>query len=204
MAYIANTAFEARITNNSRDNLSHIAGLYQSGSPAAAADCSAGFLCVRDSLVPNEGFDDPTGTRVYNENTWYMVDATDSANADSVIYACDTYDVQLLTGKREGLNYFIGTETLGLGVPAGRYGNFTRINFDNESVYRFGVGNLSSELSTNTYFTIDDGLLVPAASAPATAGAIYFELRGTGNFVEGTQQSFGYVDVVACKVTVAA
>lgn len=202
MAYIANTAFEARITNNSRDNLSHIAGLYQASS--ANADCSAGLLCVRDSLAPNEGFDNPSGTRVYNENTWYMIAAASTATIDDVIYACDTYDVQLLTGKRTGLNYFIGTETLGLGVPAGRYGNFTRINFDNESVYRFGVGNLNASLSTNTYFTIDDGQLAPTGSAPATAGSIYFALRGTGNFVEGTQQSFGYVDVVACKVTVSA
>jgi hypothetical protein len=204
MAYIANTAFEARITNNSRENLSHVAGLYQAGSPAANADCSAGLLCVRNGQVPNEGFDNPSGTRVYNENTWYFNAAADSVTADDVIYACDTYDVQLLSGKRAGLAYFVGTETLGLGVPAGRYGNFTRIDFDNQSVYRFGVGNLSSALSTNTYFTIANGLLVPAASAPATAGSIYFELRGTGNFVEGTQQSFGYVDVVACKVTVAA
>ena len=28
MSFTANTAFEARITNNSRDNLSHIAGKY--------------------------------------------------------------------------------------------------------------------------------------------------------------------------------
>lgn len=201
MAYIADTAFEARITNNSRDNLSHVAGLYQAGSPAANADCSAGLLCVRNGQVPNEGFDDPNGTRVYNENTWYFNAAASTATADDVIYACDTYDVQLLTGKQAGLNYFIGTETLGLGVPAGRYGNFTRINFDGQSVYRFGVGNLNAALSTNTYFTIDDGLLAPTSSAPSTAGSIYFELRGTGYFVEGTQQSFGYVDVVACKVT---
>ena len=202
MAYIANTAFEARITNNSRDNLSHVAGLYQASSENA--DCSAGLLCVRNGLVPNDGFDNPSGTRVYNENTWYFNAAADSVTADDVIFACDTYDVQLLAGKREGLNYFIGTETLGLGVPAGRFGNFTRINFDNESVYRFGVGNLSAALSTNTYFTIANGLLVPAASAPTAAGSIFFKLRGTGNFVEGNQQSFGYVDVVACKVTVAA
>lgn len=202
MAYIANTAFEARITNNSRDNLSHVAGLYQASSENA--DCSAGLLCVRNGLVPNDGFDNPSGTRVYNENTWYFNAAANTVTADDVIFACDTYDVQLLAGKREGLNYFIGTETLGLGVPAGRFGNFTRINFDNESVYRFGVGNLSAALSTNTYFTIANGLLVPAASAPTAAGSIFFELRGTGNFVEGNQQSFGYVDVVACKVTVAA
>ncbi len=81
---------------------------------------------------------------------------------------------------------------------------FTRIDFDGQSVYRFGVGTLSAALSTNTYFTIANGLLKPEASAPTTAGAIYFELRGTGNFVEGNSASFGYVDVVAKKVSVAA
>lgn len=198
MAYIENTAFEARITNNSRDNLSHIAGLYQADS--ANADCSAGLLCVRNGLVPNEGY----GDSVYNENTWYMNAAGATATVDDVIFACDTYDTQLLSGKREGLNYFIGTETLGLGVPAGRYGNFTRINFDNESVYRFGIGNMSGAVGENTYFTIAGGLLVPAASAPTDTGSVYFALRGTGNFVEGTQQSFTYYDVVACKVSTAA
>lgn len=193
MAYIANTAFEARITNNDRDNLANVAGLYQASS--ANADCSAGLLVVRNGKVPVEGF-----TGLYNENTWYMNAATADANADDVIYACNTYDNQLVSGAN-GNAYFIGTATLGLGVPAGRYGNFTRINFDGQSVYRFGVGNLSAALSTNTFFTIANGLLVPAASAPATAGAIYFELRGTGNFVEGTRDSFGYVDVVGRKVS---
>ena len=202
MAFIENTAFEARITNNSRENLSHIAGLYQTAG--ANADCSAGLLCVRNGQVPNEGFDNPSGTRVYNENTWYMNAAAATANVDDVIYACDTYDVQLLSGKREGLNYFVGTETLGLGAPAGRYCNFTRIDFDNQSVYRFGVGNLSTAAGNNTFFTIANGLLVPAAAAPTDIGAVYFELRGTGNFVEGTQASFGYVDVVARKVSTAA
>lgn len=198
MAYIANTAFEARITNNANDSLAHIAGLFQASSQPA--DCSAGFLCVRGSQAPNEGFDNPSGTRVYNENTWIMVEATDAATIDTVVYACDTYDNQLITAVG-GQNYFVGTETLGLGVPAGRYGNFTRIDFDNQSVYRFGIGNLSAAISTNTYFTIDDGLLVPAASAPATAGAIYFELRGTGKFVKGNGEAFTYYDVVACKVS---
>lgn len=196
MAFIANTAFEARITNNSRDNLSHVAGKYYVST--TPTDCSAGLLCTRDSLLANEGF-----SGVYNENTWKMVAATDAATVDDVIYACDTYDTQLLSAAN-GNNYFVGTETLGLGAPAGRYCNFTRINFDGESVYRFGVGNLSAALSTNQYFTIANGLLVPAASAPTGTGDVYFKLRGTGNFVEGNRQSFGYVDVVACKVSTVA
>lgn len=197
MAFITNTAFEARITNNSRDNLSHIAGMYQSGGENA--DCSAGLLCVRASLAPNEGF-----TGVNNENSWIMNAAASTVNANDVIYACDTYETQLLAGKREGLNYRVGTETLGLGAPAGRWCNFTRINFDGESVYRFGVGNLTTAAGENKFFTINNGLLVPAATAPAAVGALYFELRGTGNFVEGNLQSFGYVDVVARRVNVAA
>lgn len=201
MSYIANTAFEARITNNRDDILSHIAGKYQVTSPATAdADCSAGLLCVRASLAPNEGFDNPSGTRVYNENTWIMNAAASTVTADDVIYACDTYDTQLVTAPG-GQNYYVGLETLGLGVPAGRFGNFTRIDFDNQSVYRFGIGNLSAAISTNTYFTISAGLLVPAASAPTDTGAIYFKLHGTGKFVKGNSQAFTYYDVVACKVS---
>ncbi|MBQ5557040.1 MAG: hypothetical protein IIT36_00285 [Aeriscardovia sp.] len=191
MSFTAQTAFEARITNNSRDNLSHIAGKYYVST--TATDCDAGQLCTRDSLLDCEGF-----SGVKNENTWKMVAATSSADANDVIFACDTYDNQLLTAP-DGNNYFIGQQTLGLGVPAGRYGNFTRINFDGESVYRFGAGNVTYT-ATHQYFTIDAGKLVSAATAPTTAGDIYFTLRGTGTFVEGNSASFAYYDLVACKV----
>ncbi len=200
MAYIANTAFEPRITNGRFDDEINIAGVYQYSS--ADAVCSAGFLCVRSTRLGNKGYDNPAGTRVYNENAWIMVDATDSDNADSVIYACNTYDVQYI--EANGNLYAVGGRTLGLPSISGRPCTFTRIDFDGQSVYRFGIGNLSAALSTNQYFTIDDGLLVPTASAPTTQGAIYFELRGTGNFVEGNSASFQYVDVVAKKVLVSA
>ena len=196
MAFIEKTAFEARITNNDRENLSHIAGVYQAGE--ANADCSAGLLCVRKGQIPCEGF-----TGVYNENTWYMKVATAADKADSVIYACDTYDVQLLPGKG-GKLFAVGAETLGLGVPAGRYGNFTRIDFDGQSVYRFGEGNVTLNKQDDKYFTIEDGVLTSTTTKPVTDGALYFELRGTGKFTEGAGQSFGYYDLVACKPVVAA
>lgn len=196
MSFTANTAFEARITNNSRDNLSHIAGKYYVST--TPTDCDAGQLCVRDSLLPCEGF-----SGVYNENTWKMVAAANTATADDVIFACDTYDNQLLSAPN-GNAYFIGTETLGLGVPAGRYGNFTRINFDGESVYRFGAGNVTLNTSTDTFFTIASGKLTSAAAAPTDDGSIYFELRGTGKFIEGVSESFTYYDVVAKKVSIYA
>ena len=194
MSFTANTAFEARITNNENDRLANIAGKYYVST--TATDCDAGQLCVRDSLLDCEGF-----TGVKNENTWKMVAAANTNTADDVIYACNTYDNQLI-GAPDGNNYFIGVRTLGLGIPAGRYGNFTRINFDGQSVYRFGAGNVTLNTSTDTYFTIASGKLTSAASAPTDDGSIYFELRGTGNFVEGNSASFGYYDVVAKKVSI--
>lgn len=190
MSFTANTAFEARLTNNENDILSHVAGKYQASS--ADADCDAGRLVIATTLVAAEGF-----TGINNENTWIMNDAVAATKFDTPIYACDTYDNQMATVK--GNNYFIGTETLGLGVPAGRYGNFTRIHFDGQSIYRFGVGNFSTAVGSNGYATIADGKLVPAASAPATAGTPYFIIKGTGKFIEGAWESFGYVDVIATK-----
>lgn len=200
MAYIANTAFEPRITNGRFDDEINIAGLYQASGADAVA--SAGLLCKRSARLGNEGYDNPSGTRVYNENAWIMVDAASTDNEDEVIYACNTYDVQYV--EANGNLYSVGGRTLGLPSITGRPCTFTRIDFDGQSVYRFGVGNLSTARGENTFFTIANGLLVPAASAPTTAGAIYFEFRGEGNFVEGNSASFGYVDVVAKKVSVAA
>lgn len=196
MSYIAKTAFEARITNNEFNELCNITGRYQASS--ADADCSAGLLCVRGEQLPCAGF-----TGIKNENAWYMNAAGAAANVDTPVYAANTYEVQHLSGKN-GQLYAIGTETLGLGIPAGRDGTFTKIVFDDEHVYRFGEGNLSTAIGENTFFTIANGLLVPAASAPTNAGSIYFKLRGSGKFTEGTTASFGYYDLAACKVSVAA
>lgn len=192
MAYIQKTAFEARITNGRFEDLANIAGRFQEGSPAADAICSAGMLCVRNGQTDCEGF-----ANVKNENTWKMNAATSSVTASDVIYACNTHDVNLITDSVTGGQYAVGTNTLGLPAPAGRECTFTRIDFDGESVYRFGEGNLTGAISTNTYFTIDAGKLKPAASAPQTG--LYFTLRGSGKFIEGTTESFTYYDVCAEK-----
>lgn len=186
------TAFEARVTNNFRDDLINVTGRYQASS--ADADCDAGRLVIRNGQLPCEGF-----TGVKNENAWYMNDATSTTNAGEVVYAANTYEVQMLQGKR-GNMYAVGTETLGLGIPAGRDGTFTKIVFDGDHAYRFGIGNVNAEISTNTFFTIDAGQLKPAAAAPTANGALYFKLLDTGKFTEGTTASFEYVDVQACKV----
>lgn len=198
MAFIENTAFEARLTNNALDTLANVAGKFGTlaGTVFTPADCSAGLLCVAGGKLPCEGF-----PGVMNENSYQMVAATADANANSIIYACDTHENQLIGNGSN--NYFMGTQTLGLGVPAGRYGNFCQIKFDNRSIYRFGLGNANAEVSTNGFFTIAAGQLAPTATAPTTAGAVYFELVGTGNFVEGVSKSFGYIDVKAHVVLAA-
>ena len=192
MAFIANTAFEARVTNGRFNDLENIAGKFgeldNDTGDFAYLDCSAGILCKRGRLLECEGF----GT-VANENTWEMVAAESTDDANEQIYACNTYDWQLLDG------YAVGHKTLGLGVPANRYSTFTNIVFDGQHRYRFGVGNCSAALTVDQFATIgSNGLLAPAASAPATNGALYFKVVGEGNFVEGTSNSFGYVDVIAC------
>jgi hypothetical protein len=193
MAYIEKTAFEPRITNNEYNELCNITGRYQVSD--ADADCSAGLLVVRGEQLPCAGF-----KGIKNENAFYMNAAGAAANADTGVYACNTYEWPML-GGRNGNNYAVGTATLGLGVPAGRDGTFTEIVFDGKHAYRFGEGNLSAAIGANTIFTIANGLLVPAAAAPTATGAIYFKLKGTGNFTEGAGQSFVYYDVWACKVS---
>lgn len=193
MAYIEKTAFEPRITNNEFNELCNITGRYQASE--ADADCSAGLLVVRGEQLPCAGF-----KGVKNENAFYMNAAGAAANADTGVYACNTYEWPML-GGRNGNNYAVGTATLGLGVPAGRDGTFTEIVFDGKHAYRFGEGNVNGAIGENTIFTIANGLLVPAAAAPTATGAIYFKLKGTGNFTEGAGQSFVYYDVWACKVS---
>lgn len=190
MAYIKNTAFEARVSNNKRDDLVNVTGRYR--EDGKDAECSAGILCVRDGKLPCAGF----GASVFNENAWYMKVAPAAANAGEVIYASNTYEWPTVTDARTNNTYALGRQTLGLSIPEGNDGTFTKVVFNGENVYRFGAGNISGELGDNKFLTIADGLLKPAASAPTATGAIYFTVEGTGNFVEGNTQSFAYVDVI--------
>lgn len=195
MAFLPKTAFEARIVNDRFDDLANVAGKYYTST--AAADCSAGLLVKRAEKLPCEGF-----ANIANENAWAFVAAEATDNIDVPIYACDPHDWPLLGNGRN--LWAVGTETLGLGIPADRYGSFRRIHFDNVSVYRFGEGNTSDE-GASALYTIADGLLVPARSVPTDAGAVYFkQISLGGDFTEGTTASFGYIDVVACRVSVGA
>lgn len=188
MAFIANTMFETKVTNAVFDETLNVAGKYQASS--ADADCSAGLLCVRASALANQGYTSINNTNAYIFNAAASTDITG-------IYACNPFQVQEGTSAR-GNVYKIGAETLGLGIPAGEIDTFTEIQFDNKSIYRFGAGNLSTAISTNTYFTVANGLLVPGASAPK-AGTPYFKLVGSGVATEGAYTSMTYYDVMACR-----
>lgn len=199
MAFIANTAFEIKVSNHEFDSIANITGKYQASN--ADAEICPGFLATRASLVVNEGYDQvgPTGSTVTltNTNTWVMNDAVNSDTAQKGIYACNPFDVNMASDG-QGNFWKVGANTLSIKVPAGYLTTWTKIEFNNNNVYRFGIGNLSTTLGSNTYFTIDDGLLVPGASAPASAGVPYFELVRSGTFTEGAYAAFDYVDVRAC------
>lgn len=207
MAYIANTAFEIKISNHEFDSIANITGFYRNSSDTEEI-CSAGFLCVRDELTVCEGYNEvgPTGSSVTinNTNTWYMKAAASTDIAQTGIYACNPFDVNMLSDGATGAVYKVGSNTLGLAAPAGYPTTFSRIYFNNNNVYRFGAGNMSAEVSTNTFFTINNGLLVPASAAPTANGAPYFELVRSGNFTQGAYNGFVYYDLRACMVVADA
>lgn len=196
MAAITNSAFELRVSNHMYDTTKNITGKFQEGSPAADAVCAAGFLVVPGAKLPNEGYAD-----LYNENAYIMGAAT-SAAAEA-IYACNTFNVQELTDAF-GNAYKVGTNILGLAIPAGQRGTYTRI--DEGDIIRLGIGNFTTAISTNGFATLgtstNAGKLVPAAAAPTDQYALYFTIEGSGKFTQGAYAGFDYVDVKAHRVHV--
>lgn len=200
MAYIANTAFEVKVSNHEFDSIANITGVFQASSQNDI--CSAGFLCVKTTQTVCEGYDKvgPSNGEITlnNTNTWIMNAAVAATTVQTPIYACNTFNVNQITDPVTGAVYKVGSNTLGLPVPAGEPATFTKIEFDGNHIYRFGIGNLSAEISTNKFFTINNGLLVPAAAAPTTANQPYFQLVGSGTFTQGAYNGFAYYDVLAC------
>nr|DAO06067.1 MAG TPA: hypothetical protein [Caudoviricetes sp.] len=191
MSYIAKTAFELRVSNHQFDTTKNVTGLYQNASNAAEA-CSAGFLVAQNGLLPNEGY-----TGVNNENAWKMKLAATGAG---VIYACNTFNVNILKDDVTGAEYKVGTNTLGLPIPAGNRGTYTRI--DEGDIIRVGVGNFTAAPGTSdTVATIANGLVTSGATAPDTTGLLYFEILGNGTFTQGAYAGFAYYDLRAVRVT---
>ena len=201
MAYIQNTAFEVYVTNSKRNDTQNITGKFGSFTGADGAFvpdvCSAGFLCVQNALLPNEGYESAItrgtdtpwapATGLRNGNSWYMVAATNGkatglTGDHTGIYASNTYDVNKATlGNNMSIN--IPGKTLGLAIPADERGDFTELIVGEQ--YNFGAGNFSTKPTASLlYCTIENGLLVAQAAAP-TDGSVYFQvMRLDGRFTE--------------------
>ena len=192
MAAIANTAAELRVSNHVWEKEKNVTGLFQTSG--ADDICAAGFLVKRGALLPNEGY-----TGIKNENAWYMNAAT-ADDATDEIYFCNTFGVQELADA-QGNTYKIGRDTLGLAIPAGQRGTYTRVDgIQSHDIIRFGAGNFSSTPTVGQFATIANGLLAPAASAPTTAGTLYFEVLSTGVFTVGAYAGPTYYEVRAKRV----
>lgn len=189
MAAIAKTAAELRVSNHVWEKNKNVTGLL-----VVDEVCPAGFLVKPVSLLPNQGYLDTN-----NENAWHMDTAT-AEDATGEIYFCNTFNVQEIADNN-GNVYKVGANTLGLPLPAGMRGTFTRIDgLEMHDQIRFGEGNFTATPTVGEFATIADGLLTPAASAPTDAGTLYFKIMGTGTFTVGAYAGFGYVDVRAYRV----
>ena len=198
MAAITNSAFELRVSNHMFDTTKNIAGKFQNSTPADEI-CAAGFLVVPGDRLQNEGY----ANTVKNENA-YLMSAAGDATAEA-LYACNTFNVQELAGPF-GTVYKVGSNILGLAIPAGERGTYTRL--DEGDICRFGIGNFTGAISTNEYAVLgtstNAGKLAPAASAPTTTGAWYFTIEGSGKFTQGAYAGFDYVDVKVHRVHTVA
>lgn len=174
MAYIANTAFEERVVNKGDWTL-RVPGKFDVENPAV---CSAGFVVTKNALLGNEGYATYTAA-LTNLNSWDMV--ASSAGAEDEIYICNPYNVSTLTDI-DGNDYRVGYGTLGLPLPEGEMGTFTKV--EKEGIYSFGAGNFTSApTTTNKYCAVANGLLDPDDEAPASGW--YFELIEISNFTKG-------------------
>lgn len=184
MASIPDTGFEVKMTNMQYNAVQNIAGVFQNAAGEAEA-CPSGFLCTRRELLPNSGYGG-----LKNGNTWIMEAANSGAPSATgtvpKIYACNSYDVN--KAVQGGNRWMMGANTFGLELPAGDTGAFTEI-VENEQ-YVFGAGNFATApagLDTARYVTIQDGLLVASATAPAAGAGFWFEIIEKVSLTVGTR-----------------
>lgn len=213
MPYTANTAFEVKNTNAEHQSLQNITGKFGSfsGSTFTGADCSAGFLCVKHSLLPLEGYEslvDSGGKpRFLNGNAWYMVAATNGTSGKTYgdhtgIYACNTYDVKSVGDANA--RYNLGIDTLGLGIPADVRGTFTELIVGEQ--YKWGVGDFASTPTVGQYVTISGGKWsASSASEPVGGTGVFGIVRRAEAFNEGASYvGVGYIVEIFRSAEVAA
>ena len=190
MAYIANTAFEVKVSNSIYDGVQNVAGKFGSfsGSDFTPAICSAGFMVTQNSLIPSDGYEGLTNP-ILNGNTWYFVEAAtgavDGLTGDHTgIFAANTYNVHSVVSANGEMKYNLGANTLGLSIPADEIGDFTELRVGEQ--YKFGAGNFASTPTVGEFVEIDDGLWTASSStAPSTGGVVYGQVLRSEPFNEG-------------------
>lgn len=196
MAFIDKTMFEVTVSNSVNNQTQNVPGKFGTGTGSgfAPADCSAGILCVRNGLIPSEGYESVTPA-ILNGNTWFFNVATDGEEGFSGdhtgIFAFNNCNVNRAISGANAWN--LGANTLGLGLPAGERGDFCEIIIGEQ--YTFGSGNFSTApTSGSLYATISAGRLVASASAPSAGSGLYFKILREKNVNEGTSfWGTGYV-----------
>lgn len=196
MAYTANTAFAAKVTNGVYNALQNVAGKFGSFADTTftPADISAGFLAVQHSLIPAEGYAG-LSPAILNGNTWYFIAASsgivDGFPGDHTgIYAANTYDVNKLGSGDFQFN--LGQQTLGLGIPAGQTGTFTELLVGEQ--YLFGAGDFASAPTVGQYVTVSGGKWSASSGSAPTTGAIYGKVLRKVPLNEGaTYVGDGYI-----------
>lgn len=207
MAFTDKTLFEVTVSNSVRNQTQNVTGMFFSDN--AAADCSAGTICTKTVNIPLQGYQNallPDGTTLsgliaVNGNSWAMTVAADGEVAGRLpadhtgLYACNTHDVQNIGG------YNIGAKTLGLGIPAGKRGNFTELIVGEQ--YTWGAGNFVADpgdAPTYGFYAVSNGALSGLSAAP-TDGSVYFKLVRIKLINEGTSfAGYGYV-LECCRNT---
>lgn len=200
---MANYMFEVTVSNSVRNQIQNVPGKFgtNTGSSFVPAECYAGTLCVRNGLIPSEGYE---SFNILNGNTWYFnavtSGAVDGRTGDHTgIYAFNNYNVNRAVSGDNAWN--LGANTLGLSLPANERGDFCELIVGEQ--YTFGADNFSTAVSTNGYATIANGKLVPAAAAP-TDGTVYAKILRTKPMNEGTEYwGVGYV-VEICRAEIVS
>ena len=194
MAYIANTAFQPKVSNGAYNGLQNVAGKFFNDSDLPDV-CSAGFIVEQVELLPNEGYE---SFDILNGNTWKMGVAADGNvegfNGDHTgLYACNTYNVHRVVSANGEMIYNLGANTLGLAAAADEIADFTELLVGHQ--YKFGIGNFASEPATGQYCEIANGLFATSsATLPTDNGVVYGEVLRAEPFTEGsTDAGTGYV-----------
>lgn len=191
--------FEITNSNSVNDQEQNVAGKFGTGTGAGftGATCRQGTLCVTNGRIPIEGYesyvDSNSNPILLNNRTYFFNVAADGEGAiggDTGIYAYNCYHTNEAVDAN-GNVYRVGGSDLGLSLPAGQRGTFTKIKLG--ETYSFGVDNFSTAPSAGVrtgYATIANGFLVYSSTAPSAGTGLYFEFDQTrpingGSFYQG-------------------